>query len=289
MTGENLKIGIIGAGKAGTALALSFSHTGYAVTAVASRSPASAHKLADRLPSAVAFDLPQGVANAADLIFITTPDAAIEQAASSISVHPGTMFCHVSASTPIDVLGPLMDQGAQTGVFHPLQAIGSVAEAAILPGITFAIEAEEPLKGALKEMASRLRCRCVELSRADRVLYHASAVMASNYLVTLIGLAAGLWQGFETREQAIRALLPLVRGTLDNIENIGVPDCLTGPISRGDTVTIKRHLAALVESAPQAQNAYRLLGLETIPLAFAKGGIDKEKAAELTTLLEKKP
>ncbi len=289
MSGKELRIGIIGAGKAGTALALSLSRAGYAVTAIASRSPASAYKLADRLPSAVAFDLPQGVVSAADLIFITIPDTAIEQVASSIRIRPGAMFCHVSAATPIEDLSPLQDQGAQTGVFHPLQAIGSVTDAAILPGITFAIEAEEPLKSALKEMASRLRCRFVELSGADRVLYHTSAVMASNYLVTLIDLAAGLWEGFATRERAVRALLPMVRGTLDNIENTGIPDCLTGPISRGDTVTIKRHLTALVESAPQALDVYRMLGIETIPLAIAKGGIDKEKASELITLLEKKP
>ena len=289
MTGKDLRIGIIGAGKAGTALAISLSQAGYAVTAVASRSPASAYKLADRLPSAIAFDRPQGVVNASDLTFFTTPDSAIEQVASTIEVSSGKMICHVSAATPVDVLDPLRDQGANVGVFHPLQAIGSIGDAAILPGITFAIEAEEPLKGSLKEMASRLRCRCVELSGADRVLYHASAVMASNYLVTLIGLAAGLWQGFETQDRAIRALLPLIRGTIDNIENIGIPDCLTGPISRGDTITIKRHLAALVESAPQALDTYRLLGLETLPLAIAKGGIDEGKAAELITLLEKRP
>jgi predicted short-subunit dehydrogenase-like oxidoreductase (DUF2520 family) len=172
------------------------------------------------------------------------------------------------------------------GIFHPLQAIGSLSEAQILPGVTFTVEAEEPLKTTLKEMASRLACRSVELSAADRVLYHASAVMASNYLVTLVDLAAGLWQGFETKERAIRALLPMVRGTLDNIEYLGIPDCLTGPIARGDTSTVRRHLEAMVEDAPQAVMIYRELGLETIPIAAAKGDIDADKTAELKELLE---
>lgn len=289
MAGNELKIGIIGAGKAGTALARGLSRAGYTVTAVASRSPASAYKLADRLPSAVAFDNPQAVCGAADLIFITTPDAAIAETAGGLRVRPGFMVCHVSAATSVAVLDPLQAQGAITGVFHPLQAIGSLAEAEILPGITFAIEAEEPLKGLLRQMASRLGGRNVELSGADRVLYHVSAVIASNYLVALVSLAAGLWQNFATREQATRALLPLVRGTLDNIENIGIPDCLTGPIARGDAGTIKKHLEALVESAPQALDAYRELGLNTIPVAAAKGGINAEKAAELRELLERKP
>ncbi len=285
MKGDRPRIGIIGAGKVGKALALGLAASGYTVSAVSSRSMKSAYKLADRLGSAVAFENPQGVASAADLIFITTPDAAIAEVAAAITCSPGLMVCHVAAAMPIEVLGPLREQGAMVGIFHPLQAIGSLSEAQILPGVTFTIQAEEPLKTTLKEMASRLACRSVELSAADRVLYHASAVMASNYLVTLVDLAAGLWQGFETKERAIRALLPLVRGTLDNIEYLGIPDCLTGPIARGDTSTVKRHLEAMVEDAPQAVKIYRELGLETIPIAAAKGNIDQDKAAELKILL----
>ncbi|KTB48723.1 Rossmann-like and DUF2520 domain-containing protein [Dehalogenimonas alkenigignens] len=288
MTGSGLKIGIIGAGKAGTALAMGLSRAGYTVAAVASRSPASAYKLADRLPSAIAFDKPQGICEAADVVFIAVPDAAIAGTAAALTARPGMMACHVSAATPLDALEPLRVQGAITGVFHPLQAIGSRAEAEILPGITFAIEAEEPLKALLRQMASRLGGRSVELSGADRVLYHASAVMASNYLVTLVALASGLWLGFANREQAARALVPLIRGTLDNIENIGIPECLTGPIARGDTATIKLHLEALVENAPQTLDIYRELGLETIPIAAAKGGIDEGQATELRALLEKR-
>jgi predicted short-subunit dehydrogenase-like oxidoreductase (DUF2520 family) len=287
MKGNCLKIGIIGAGKVGFTLALALTKAGYTVNAVSSLSISSAYKLADKLPSAVVFEGSQGVADACDIIFIATPDSAISQIAASITPHPNQIVCHLAAGVPIKVLDPLRTQGAVTGVFHPLQAIGS-SNAAILPGITFAIEADEPLFKILREMAVALGGRVIELKGDDRVLYHASAIMASNYLVTLVSLAAGLWQGFGTQEQAIRALVPLIRGTLDNIEQIGIPDCLTGPISRGDTETIEKHLRIVAEFAPQTLDAYKMLGLKTIPIASAKRSIDADKAAEMKELLEAK-
>ena len=288
MTDSGLKIGIIGAGKVGFTLALALTKAGYTVNAVSSRSISSAYRLADKLPSAVVFECPQGVANACDLIFITTPDSAICDVAASISPRSGLMACHVAAALPIDVLDPLSKQGAVTGVFHPLQAIGSI-NSAILPGITFAIEADEPLFKILHEMAVSLGGRVVELKGNDRVLYHASAIMASNYLVTLVSLAAELWRGFGTQEKAVRVLMPLIRGTLDNIEQIGIPDCLTGPISRGDNETIEKHLRIIAEFAPQTLDAYKMLGLKTVPIAADKRSIDADKAAELKELLEAKP
>jgi predicted short-subunit dehydrogenase-like oxidoreductase (DUF2520 family) len=287
MVGNDLKIGFIGAGKVGFTLALALSNTGYGVNAVYSRSISSAYKLGDKLPSAVVFDSPQGVADACDLIFITTPDSAINEVARSILPRHGLMVCHVAAALPIDVLDPLRTQGAVTGVFHPLQAIGST-NAEILPGITFAIDAEEPLFKILREVAIRLGGRVVEIKGSDRVLYHASAIMASNYLVTLVSLAAGLWEGFGTQEQAVRALMPLIRGTLDNIEQIGIPGCLTGPISRGDIETIEKHISAIEGATPNTLEVYRLLGLLTVPIAMAKGGIDAVTAAKLKELLEAK-
>lgn len=286
MSGKDLKIGIIGAGKVGTTLALGLGKAGYQVTHISSRSSSSAQKLAEKLPSAVVRQDSQAVFDNSDLIFITTPDTAIPVVATSVSVRPGRMVCHTSAADPVNILEPLRQQGAVIGVFHPLQSIGSLENAVLLPGITFAIEAEEPLLAVLRQMASDLGGHCVGLSGNDRVLYHASAVMASNYLVTLVSLASGLWQGFGPKDMAVKALLPLIRGTIDNIEAIGIPACLTGPVSRGDSGTIKRHLSALAKAAPEITDLYQLLGTKTIPLAVAKGSIDGPKAKEMKELLE---
>jgi Uncharacterized conserved protein len=118
------------------------------------------------------------------------------------------------------------------------------------------------------------------------VAYHAAAVFACNYLVTLVKLATDLWQTFSIPpDQATRALLPLIRGTLHNIESIGIPQCLTGPIARGDTGTINKHLKTLKEKAPALLFPYKELGRQTVPIALAKGRINQQQAQELEAVL----
>jgi predicted short-subunit dehydrogenase-like oxidoreductase (DUF2520 family) len=86
-------------------------------------------------------------------------------------------------------------------------------------------------------------------------------------------------------KKPIRALLPLLRGTINNIDSIGLPDCLTGPIARGDVGTIERHLSALEITNPSLLTTYKELGLQTIPIALAKGQVDEQKAEEMQALL----
>jgi predicted short-subunit dehydrogenase-like oxidoreductase (DUF2520 family) len=282
-----LKVGFIGAGTVGTALAIRLGASGYDVAVVASRTFASAQKLARAVPGCRAADSLQEAADAVDLLFITTPDAAIGQVAGQIAWHPGMSVVHCSGADSTDVLEPARALGAQVGAFHPLQTFASVAQAIDnLPGSTFAIEAAEPLRSTLKKMAGDLNGYSIELKASDKVLYHASAVIACNYFVTLVKLSTDLWQTFGVqRKDAVRALIPLLKGTLNNIENVGVPNCLTGPIARGDIGTVRKHLAALDRSAPPVAKIYRELGLETIPISIDKGKIDQGAAAGLTELL----
>jgi Uncharacterized conserved protein len=178
--------------------------------------------------------------------------------------------------------------GANIGSFHPLQTFASINQAIEnLPGSTFCLEAEEPLLSRLKELAFVLNGKWVELGPEDKVLYHTAAIFVSNYLVTLVKLALDLWQSFGVSpKEATEALLPLLKGTVNNIDNIGLPDCLTGPISRGDLNTINKHLNILEARYSSLLNAYKELGLQTIPIALAKGKIDESKAEELKILLE---
>ena len=176
------------------------------------------------------------------------------------------------------------------GAFHPLQAFASVEQAVEnIPGTTFGIEAEEPLSTTLKDMAAAIGGDWIELKASDKVIYHTAAVITSNYLVTLVKLATDLWQTFSIPpDKTTRALLPLLRGTLTNIETIGVPECLTGPIARGDTETIKKHIDALSKTAPEMVSTYKELGRQTIPIAIAKGKISEKQARQLKTILKRK-
>ena len=236
----------------GTALAVLLSRKGYQVTCVSSRSRTSAENLAKAVDGCRVLNNNQDVADTADLVFITTPDDAIARVASQVKWHDGQSVVHCSGADSTDILEPARKSGAMVGSFHPLQTFAGVKQAIEnIPGSTFAIEAEEPLLSTLKDMATALGGHWIELKASDKVAYHAAAVFACNYLVTLVKLATDLWQTFSIPpDQATKALLPLIRGTLHNIDTIGIPQCLTGPIARGDTGTIKKHLEALQEKAP---------------------------------------
>jgi predicted short-subunit dehydrogenase-like oxidoreductase (DUF2520 family) len=283
-----LKLGFIGAGTVGTALSVRLGSKGYPVVAVSSRSHTSAENLARAVNGCHVYDSNQGVADNAQLVFITTPDDAIASVVSQIRWHPGQSVVHCSGADSTDILKPAKEAGAQVGVFHPLQTFASVKQAIEnIPGSTFAVEAGEPLLKTLKDMATALDGHWVELKVSDKVLYHAAAVIACNYMVTLVKLATDLWQTFNVPPpQATRALLPLLKGTIHNIETVGIPRCLTGPIARGDIGTIKKHLDALDQTAPNLVSTYRELGLQTIPIAVAKGRINQNQAQELRVILQ---
>jgi len=285
-----LRLGFIGAGTVGTALAIRLSNKGYPVVAVSSRSQTSAKSLAQAVNGCQAFENNQGVADAAELVFITTPDDAIASVASEVKWHSGQSVVHCSGADSTEILEPANRLGAHVGVFHPLQTFANVRQAVEnMPGSTFTLEAEEPLLNTLKDMATALDGYWVELKASDKVIYHVAAVIACNYLVTLIKLATDLWQTFSVPpHQATQALLPLLRGTIANIDTVGIPKCLTGPIARGDTGTIKKHLDALRKSAPTILSTYRELGLQTIPIALAKGRINQYQAKELEAVLGQK-
>jgi len=282
------KLGFIGAGTVGTALSIRLSDRGYQVVAVSSRSQASAEKLAQEISGCRVAESNQAVADTAELIFITTPDGAIPVVASEVQWHPGQSVVHCSGADSTETLEPAKRLGAQVGAFHPLQTFPSIKQAIDnMPGSTFAIEAEEPLLTSLKDMATALDGTWIELKASDKVLYHAAAVMACNYMVTLIKLATDLWQTFNVpTNEAAKALIPLLRGTLNNIDNVGIPQCLTGPIARGDTGTIKKHIDALQKVAPAVLSTYRELGLQTIPISLAKGRINQQQAEELQAMLK---
>lgn len=282
------KIGFIGAGTVGTALAIRLSERGYQVVAVSSRSQTSAEKLAQAVNGCRAVDSGQAVADTAELIFITTPDDAIGPVVSGIQWHNGKSVVHCSGADSTETLEPARKMGAHVGAFHPLQTFASVKQAIDnIAGSTFAVEAEEPLLSTLKEMATALDGEWIELKASDKVIYHAAAVIACNYLVTLVKLATDLWQTFDVpQDQATRALLPLLRGTIHNIDTIGIPKCLTGPIARGDTGTIKKHINALRKAAPGVLTTYCELGRQAIPIALAKGRVNEQQAKEMQVVLK---
>ena len=283
-----MKTGFIGAGKTGSALAIGLSDKGYPISAVSSRSLTSAERLEGILPDCRACHQPQEVADACDMVFITTPDDAIPSVAEQIRWRHGQYLLHCSGALSLDVLESAQRDGAVTGSLHPLQSFASIDQAVNnLPCSTFALEGREPLLSLLKQIVNLLKGNAIVLKAGDKALYHAAAVFTSNYTVTLLGIAAKLWESFGIpQEEAVPALLPLLRGTVDNIESIGLPNCLTGPIARGDLDTIRKHLEDIDAKCPSLLSAYKEMGRQTIPIAVASGSIDEERARMLRGILD---
>jgi predicted short-subunit dehydrogenase-like oxidoreductase (DUF2520 family) len=284
-----LKVGFIGAGTVGTALAVLLSQKGYQFVGASRKNKIARNNTSRVISNFRILDSNQEVADNADFVFITTPDNAIAGVAAEVRWHRGQSVVHCSGADSVAILEPAREKGALVGGFHPLQTFASVERAIEnIPGSTFAIEAEEPLFTTLQDMAAALGGHWIKLKAGDKIAYHAAAVFACNYLVTLVKMATDLWQTFSVPpDQAIQALLPLIQGTLHNIETVGIPQCLTGPIARGDTGTIQKHLETLHDKAPSLLFAYKELGLQTIPIALAKGKIDRKQAVDMEMMLKK--
>jgi predicted short-subunit dehydrogenase-like oxidoreductase (DUF2520 family) len=285
LAGNKPRLGFIGAGRAGGALARTLARAGYREIVVASRNPDSARALAASLPGIRAVTSGQAAVDAADIVFITTPDAAIETVVRALVWAPGKSVVHTSGAESRQILAHAAGTGGLTGSLHPLQTFAAIDEQADLAGVTFALEADEPLKSRLLAIVADIGGIAVVLQVEDRALYHAAAVFMSNYTVTLTKLATDLWAAFgHDHSEALQALLPLLEGTVANLKAMGLPGALTGPVERGDITTIERHLKALAERAPAVLATYRDLGTQTVELALAKGSIDEVVAKRLGAL-----
>ena len=288
---RSLRIGFIGPGTVGRALAQGFASNGYRVASLYGRDPNRLDAAVSHVPGATAADSAQAVVDASNLVFLTVPDDAIEPVADSLTWREGISAVHCSGVASTEFLAAAMRAGASAAAFHPLQTLASVEQALRnLSGSTFAIEATAPeLEETLCELASAVGGHPVTID-GSKALYHASAVMASNCLVTLVDAAAGLWSHLGlSKEEGLRALLPLIRGTIENLEAVGLPNALTGPVSRGDLGTVQANLEALKNVSPEAASLYTDMALRTIPVARAKKSLDAEGEARLRDALDANP
>ena len=284
---DQLNVGFIGCGRLGKALAWGLSDAGLRVTCVSSSMAEDALALAARIPPCQV-TTSQTVVDKCDLVFITTPDSIIEPTASALRWRAGQAAVHCSGVTEVSALDAARASGAFTGGFHPMQTFGD-PDAAMksLPGSTITIEADEPLNEWLGHFARKLGCRVNRLPPGMRGRYHAAAGVTSQFINALFAEAATLWKSWgATEESALRALLPLARGTLSSIESAGIARGMPGPVSRGDVASIEKHVAALDGLGPEMMAFYRILCSSTVKLALGNGVIDAATAAQFTAALE---
>lgn len=281
------RVGFIGAGRLGKALAWSLANVGVPVVAVANPVDADARALAERIEGCLVMTA-QEVADGCDLVFVVTPDGVIEAATQALRWRAGMGVVHCSGATEVSALNKAREDGALTGGFHPMQTFGDpMAAVASLPGSTITIEAPEPLDGLLGDLARRLGCHVNRLPPGMRGRYHAAAGFTSQFINALFDQAAQVWASWgATPEDTMRALIPLARGTLASIESAGIAAGMPGPVSRGDLQSVDKHLDSLAPLGPEMMAFYRLMCGQTIPLAQACGGIDAATAARFREALD---
>jgi len=226
----------------------------------------------------------------AGITFLALPDQVLGQRAAALSAirpRPDRAFVHLSGGQGLSVLAPLAAAGHRIGSFHPLQAFAQARPPEAFLGITVAVDAgDSELLSDLGAVAASLGASARRVTDEQRLLYHAAAVLASGDLVALAAAAGRVLEGIGwPPEAAMGALLPLMRGALLGLEEVGLPGALTGPIRRQDVTTLRGHLSALAEAGQdRALRIYRELGLEATGLV-RRMGADGDSVHEMEAIL----
>lgn len=287
-----MTISFIGAGKVGTSLGLYFKNKQINVLGYYSRSFESAKK-ANQLTGSRAFkDLSQALE--ADIVMITTNDDAISQVANTISSLANTytdkVFAHTSGALTSSALEALQTDQSHVVSLHPVQAFTAICSSvAQLKNTVFSIEGDPKAIPIIEALLTQCGNRFFILDQDQKPLYHASACVLSNYLVTLLSYGFSMLDHIGLpQDLAAQSFFPLIEATLANVKAFGPSEALTGPIARGDLGTIQAHLGAFDINNFSDTELYTLMGLSTLSLAKKSKLKDQDTARKMLKLLEGK-
>ncbi|MCX8131064.1 MAG: DUF2520 domain-containing protein [Clostridia bacterium] len=288
-----MKVGIVGAGRLGFALAIALDKKGFDITGVYSKSDESAKLLCDKLNTSLPNDLAYTVRNS-DTVFITVPDGQIISVADAICMEnetggiAGKTFFHCSGALSSDELTAISKLGAYTASFHPIQTFADRENSWTgLDRIFFGFEGCNEAKLMAETIVLAFSSDMLVINKENKPLYHAAACIMSNYMVTLSYIAGRLFESIGINAEAgVRAFSPLLKKTVDNISLLGSFDALTGPISRGDYNVVDKHIAQMETENQKMIPVYKLLGRITVEAALQKGSIGEEASQRLLKLLE---
>jgi predicted short-subunit dehydrogenase-like oxidoreductase (DUF2520 family) len=282
------KVWIIGVGRVGGALALALPEKEYRVEKLFSRNFQKTEEIAKNItPSPKIENLENNSIVSADIVFITTQDSEIENVVNKLVLQEGLknkLFFHMSGSLSSDILSGLKVKGGLTGSLHPLVSISdSFTGIKRFIGAYFCIEGDLTAKTEAKKIIKHLGGQSFSIETKYKTLYHASAVTACGHLVALINSATQMLEtcGVE-KKQGIKILLPLIKSTIENIENQGLVDALTGTFARGDLETLEEHIKTLERFGNKTQTKnYLELGEQSLELAREQG-TDEKKLAKMS-------
>lgn len=303
-----LSVSVVSAGRVGTAFGAALERRGHVVSAVVARSDTSRELASRRLPEARVLG-PVEAARAAELVILAVPDSAlpgvVSELAEAEAFRPGHIVVHVAGAVGAEVLRPAADAGAVVVAAHPAMTFtGGEADVDRMEGCSWALTAPDEVGLVVGQMlVMETGGLPVTVAESHRALYHAALAHGANHLVSLVNDAAealassfavlpggavegdpdGLL-GPDAQALARRTLEPLLRAALDNVLASG-PAALTGPVMRGDAVTVSRHLDALEEIDGGIASGYRALALRTADRCRAGRDVTDLLAPDLTEQL----
>ncbi|HTY00533.1 MAG TPA: DUF2520 domain-containing protein [Bacteroidota bacterium] len=296
MTRNRWNIAIVGPGKVGLAFGKVLRKRGDAITAVIARSATSALRGGKYLRCANTGTQLELIPGDARVVLLTVPHSSIEPVARDLArlTHlsfSGMAFCHASGMLSAAALAPLADQGATVASFHPLQTFPRdfPPEKIVptLPGIWYGVDGDAKGLRFAKQLASRLGGKTVVIPTEMREYYHAACVVASNHLTALLGVLEEMHRALDLSGATYHELFrPIIETTLRNVTATSPVRALSGPVARGGTETIGRHLETIRQHTPELLPYYAAMTLATVRLAMAKESIDEHRAAEFRGLVD---
>jgi predicted short-subunit dehydrogenase-like oxidoreductase (DUF2520 family) len=293
MARKKVTVSVIGAGVVGRSVARVLRENGYSIAAVASRSSASVQEAVDFIGAGRAARSLSAAARSGDLVLITTSDGAIrrvcEQIAERKGFKRGSTVLHFSGALSSSELAAARERKAHVASLHPMQSFPSAEEALKrFRGTVFTFEGDPEAEPVAAKLVDALAGKMVAMEASSKALYHAACCVISNYAVSIVdfGLALLELSGF-SRKDAQKAVMPLLKGTVKNLGDIGSPAALTGPIARGDSATIEQHLEALRPLPRDIRRLYCEIGLYTLRVAQRKGRLDPTQGRHLWHLLSR--
>jgi len=309
-TNPRLSVAIIGAGRLGTALARALAACGYTIEALVARRLKRAQRAATFVGSHTGRARPAVLSSAqldrlppVDLLFITTPDDAIEDVAAQLaaalsqrdaatpaaSLRKRRVALHTSGALASSALDALRAPGFAIGSLHPLASVSDpLTGAENLRGAFYCLEGDKRAVALGRRIVRDLKGQSFSIEARDKSLYHAAAVMTSGHTVALFDVATELLTRCGlTPARARRVLLPLLRSTLINLSVQDQAHALTGTFARADVATVRKHLAALgAARVREASSVYALLGERSLRLAAGRKGQDRAVLQEIAHALE---
>ena len=280
---HRLTVGVVGVGRAGSAVGAALRRAGHRVVAVSAVSELSRVRAEAMLPGVPVTEVP-AVVRGRDLVVLAVPDDVLPKLvvglAATGAFSAGQFVVHLSGRFGTDVLAPATAAGALPLALHPVMTFtGTSVDLARLDGCPFGVTAPEVLRPVAEALVVEMGGDPVWVAEEHRGLYHAALANSSNHLITLVAQTLDLLSHAGVDDPA-RLVWPLLHASLDNALDAG-DRALTGPVSRGDAGTVAMHVAEIGAVSRAAQSAYIAMARLTADRALAAGRLSPEQAASL--------